>query len=499
MRDFIIGLSVSATLMIGLVYATVINPTLFVDITNVDTKLQNDTTAEEINQDIPEVMVDATDAEQIKKHLDKAQTLMTGEYFSLAMAEYQAILDIDPSHEEATYGLGKAAYAAESYELALQQFLLAANNATTESEANLMVGKTYLELKQFDQALSHFQSLQQTTNSAEALYYTAVLQAFYGNYDEASAIFNQVIEQGGAANLTQNANNYLETMAEFSLSQDVNPQFQQTLIARSLAETQEYSLALYLLYTVLADAEDYRDAWIIMGYIYLSKEQYQDAQEALLKAVELDPSKAESRYFLGLSYYGQEDYASAITQLELALASDYQPKLPLYQHLADAAVYVEDYEKAVAAYENVLVIDSSHVNRYIRPIWIHLDILNDTAKALELAETAITEHPNEAMAYSLLGWVETIQGDYRKAEENLNYALILNPDLAAAYLNLGRLYEMQEKWDEAEENYKRAYTLDANGSVGSLAAERYNTIVQQQSEAEAAATETETSHSENTQ
>ena len=231
------------------------------------------------------------------------------------------------------------------------------------------------------------------------------------------------------------------------------------------------------LYEILREEPTYRDAWIILGYAYLTQEHYRDAQDALLKALELDPAKPETRYFLGLSYFGEDQYAAAVTQLQLAVESGYEPRVQAYQKLADVAVLAEQFDIAVKAYETVLILNSSDVTLYIRPIWLYLDKLNNADRAKELAEQAIQEHPNNAMSYNLLGWVQVAQNDLSNAEQNLNYALILDSDLAAAYLNLGWLEQKKENFEQAKEHYKRCYTLDPSGSVGNLAANRYNEIL----------------------
>jgi tetratricopeptide (TPR) repeat protein len=122
-------------------------------------------------------------------------------------------------------------------------------------------------------------------------------------------------------------------------------------------------------------------------------------------------------------------------------------------------------------------LDSGDVDLFIRPVWIYIDQLKNPKKAMEWAKRAVTEHPNEAMSYNLMGWAQMANDDLEEAEQNLNYALVLDSKLAAAYLNFGVLYEKEGKLEQAKENYKRAYTLDPSGSVGNRAAENYNRLL----------------------
>lgn len=469
MKGFILAFLLSTTLMFGIVYTTILNPSLFTNVI--------DSSPEETTTETPEITEEETPNTSFMERLEKGDALFEATHYDLAAVEYQAATQLDPAQSEGFYKLGQAAFYSGDFAVAENALTQALALNPQDPDTQWMLGKTFLELEAFDQAQAQFEAASST--DVRIVYYRGVLHAYNGHYPEAQVLFQQVIDGKQSPELSTNATIYLNSMTEFDLAQDAPESYQKTLVGRSLAETGENTLATALLYDVLRIEPDYRDAWIILGYVYLSKEQYAEAQEALLKAVEIDPSKGETRYFLGLSYFGQDDMGSAIPQFELALESGFEPKVQVYQKLGDAAVLTGDYPKAVDAYENVLVLNSSDVNLYIRPIWLYLDHLNDTDRALELAETALAEHPNDAMSYNLVGWVQTAQKEYAEAEKNLNYALILNPELPAIYLNFGRWHEAQEQWEEAKEYYKRAYAKDPEGSIGSLAAERYNTLVAQ--------------------
>jgi tetratricopeptide (TPR) repeat protein len=481
MKGFLITFTLSTVLMLGLVYAVVLNPSLFTNLFGSESQTeiqeeQTDSTTETIDNELPS---------SYQSQLDKGATLFEEGHYELAAAEYQKAATLAPQESEGYARLGKAYFYDEKYLEAKAALQKAITLGSAESEAQILLGRTYLELGKFSDAESTF--LKITPSTTETVYYQAIFKAYNGAYEEAKTLFQQVIDSGESSELSQNATTYLSAMTEFGSAEDAPASYATTLIARSLAETGQETLAIDLVYSVLQVEPDYRDAWIILGYVYLSQEKYADAEEALLKAIELDPTKAETRYFLGLSYFGKEDYTSALIQFELALESGFEPRVQVYQKLGDAAVLVNDYQKAVEAYENVLILNSSDVNLYIRPIWIYLDQLNDLKSARTWAEKAVTDHPNSAMSYNLLGWVQTEAGEWTAAEENLNYALILDPNLAGAYLNFGKWYEAQGRLEEAKERYKRAYSLDAGGSIGNLAGERYNELIKQE---EARAVET---------
>ncbi len=137
----------------------------------------------------------------------------------------------------------------------------------------------------------------------------------------------------------------------------------------------------------------------------------------------------------------------------------------------------KDYEKSVKSYEEILEYNKQDINAFVRPIWIYLDFLNDPTKAVKLSEMAVIAFPNDAMAYNLLGWSQTGTLNYVEAEKNLKKSIEIDSTSAAPYYNLGKLYENQDLIEDALYSYQKAYELDQAGSIGNLAAKRYNNLL----------------------
>ncbi len=209
----------------------------------------------------------------------------------------------------------------------------------------------------------------------------------------------------------------------------------------------------------------------------MNLEKYEDSASTFEEAIELDTTKPETNYFLALAYLGQNRYEEAITYLELALVYGFEPQVQVYQKLAETYFLMQDYELATRNYEKVLELNDTDVNYFIRPIWLNMEKLGNIDKALELAEWALSSHPDEAMSHNLMGWAMISAQNYEEARTFLENALSIDKGLAAAYLNLGTIDETEGNLESAKENYKQAYTLDQNDSVGVLAAEKYNNLL----------------------
>lgn len=311
-------------------------------------------------------------------------------------------------------------------------------------------------------------------------YYQGMLYFYDGEYDRSEEYFQGVVDTTLDTTLKTNSQLFLTAYSEYELEQGGQESHLRTLLAQASTDAEQYELAISTLYQVLSDTPTYRDAWILLGYAYLNLEQYENSASAFEEAIELDITKPETNYFLSLAYYGLDDYDNAIKYLDLSLLYGFEPQVQVYQKLAEIYFTEQDYETAERNYEKILELNSTDVNYFIRPIWLNMEKLNDMAQAFDLAEEAITTNPGEAMSYNLLGWVYVKKEDYENAEKYLTKALEIDPELAAAYLNLGTMYEAQEEFTLAIENYKKAYNLNQNDSVGALAAQKFNNLLNQE-------------------
>lgn len=348
--------------------------------------------------------------------------------------------------------------------------------ASSEVDVARRVTQNLIDRGQFEEA--HNQLERTASDDTDLLYLKATLAAYFGETEEAKNLFTQIITRGDRPERSKDAQNFLNSLEEATLALDAPAHYLTTLLGRSLAETDQPALAIPLLYDVLREAPDYRDAWIILGYAYLTQNKFKEAQDALFKAVALDGTKAETRYFLGMAAFGLDDYTSAVTQFTLSIESGFEPLIQAFQKLGDAAVLSREYQTAADAYSKAILLNQEDLNLFVRPVWLNIDHLNQPQRALELAEQAMTAHPNEAMSHNLMGWALSANGRTGEALKSLNAALTLDPNLAAAHLNLARLYEQTQKRDEALLSYEKARDLDPQGSIGTLAAEHFNRLSQ---------------------
>jgi len=310
------------------------------------------------------------------------------------------------------------------------------------------------------------------------IYYKALLKITFDQHKEGKTLLKQAMEESLEDHeINEKIHKILAGYEEFEFAKAAEELYLAELLARAFNQIGEYEIAIYKLKEILRARSDLRDSWILLGFAYLNLEKYLFALTSFEHAYEIDPEWSATQYFLGITYAEIARHDDAIVYLNYALENGFEPDVIVKQKLADLYLETEEYEKSVAAYQEVLDITKQDVNAFVRPIWIYLDFLNQPQKALKLGEMAVITFPENPMSYNLLGWSQVGTKNYIESEKNLKKAITMDPEFAAAHYNLAKLYEEQKRIELALENYQKAYELDQSGSIGNLAAKRYNALL----------------------
>lgn len=404
-----------------------------------------------------------------------------------AISNYQAATSLNPNSIAPLVKLGNAYLISNDETSALTAFQNAEILDPNSIEIKLGIAKSHLSARNIEAAKSLIWQLDETDYNVK--YYRGIMLILYKEFDSAKEIFEGLIPEETTeeespespqipSQIAKNAQKFLDAYTTFSYFREAEDVFLETLLAKAMTEASEYNAAIRLLYDVLDQKNNYRDAWIVLGYAYLNTDKTLDAIDAFTQAEALDKEKPETLFFLGLSYFANDEIERAIYYLESADANGFEPKDQLYLKLADLYTLNEDYESAAEKYEQVLSLNTENTEIFIRVVWLNIDKLDTPRNALKLAYECLQAHPDDAMSYNLIGWSLTALENYQEAKRYLAKALQINPELDAAVLNFGWLYEKQGSSTLAKEHYKRAYILGKGNSVASLAAERFNAITE---------------------
>lgn len=437
---------------------------------------QKEETQQTVEEELPDFLKKGVNrAKTYDEHMNRGHLLAQNGYKALAITEFKAAAEITPTNPDPLIEIGKLYQETEDLINAKLTFQKALTIDPSKIEASIALGKVHINERDINEAKSIFDAI--TIHNQTSKYYQGLVTIFTGDHEKGKTLLRQTINVGGDATITANSQNFLKAYAEFDANQGGSKLHLLTLLARSYNQTQEYQMAIPLLFEVIKEKKNYRDAWILLGYSYLNTNKYQDAIEALKEARKLDPEKPETSFYLGLGYFELGDLQQAVGYLETAKNNNYEPKIQVEQKLAEVYLQMQEYEKSLTSYETVLRLNNQEINYFIKPIWIAIDRLNQPERAVKLAQNALAAHPKTAMGHNLMGWTKIYAGQLHEAKRHLDKAASLDQNLDAIYLNYGKLYEERGDHRTAIAFYRKAYEMGKGSSISIAAANNYNKLI----------------------
>ncbi len=411
--------------------------------------------------------------------LEKGDYYAERGFLTYATNEYVKAANLEPARLKPYEKLLETNFELGDYSKAKRNAEKILELSPDDHDAQYYLVKINIKLNEFSQAeLLIDQMIAKGVTDNRLTYLKALIQIAYGKHDEGRSLLEDILTDPELdSELAAKIQTIMAAYQEFDFAKAAEDLYLGELLSRSLNQLEEYELSVYKLKNILRTRTDLRDSWILLGFAYLNLDNYLFALTSFEHAYEIDPEWPATQYFLGLTYSELKQYDDAIVYLSYALENGFEPAVVVQHKLADLYLETKQYEKSVGIYENLLETNKQDINAFVRPIWIYLDFLNEPQKAMKLAELAVIAFPEDPMAYNLLGWSQTGTGNIIEAEKNLKKAIASDPDLAAAHYNLGKLYEQVGENEKALKSFQEAYNLDQNGSIGNLAAKRYNALL----------------------
>lgn len=407
--------------------------------------------------------------------INKGDAYFKSAYYEQAAQEYEQAISLHKENPEAYLKLGLTYMELDENSKAIDPLKTANNLDPEDPEIALQYGLSLMRNGQLDQAREMLLSLGDATQ--DLLFYQGMLQSYYEEDENALKKWNRALDMNGNIEIPL-IQNFLQAYDAYNAQQGPERVYLNALLTQAIIDAEEYELARDFALKTLAERSDYRDVWVLLGYAQLQIGNDAEAEEAFYQASQLDSLKSETYYFLGIARNNQEKYSEAVNAFEKALLHGFEPELTLYEHIADAYLHLENHEEALSAYEYLVQIDPSTIERFVSPIQIALNELNQLQRAHQLAQDSVEKFPTEAMSHNLLAWTHFERGEYEEAFIQAELAIKIDSNLADAHYHLARVHEAQSNLDGAQNAYKQAYQLASNtNDIKNLAAQAYNDIV----------------------
>ncbi|MDR1375178.1 MAG: tetratricopeptide repeat protein [Treponema sp.] len=230
------------------------------------------------------------------------------------------------------------------------------------------------------------------------------------------------------------------------------------LLGTTLAKAGKFSGAEDEFTTLLAGNPRDVEALNNLAVIYRRQDRLQDALDALMKAIDIDPTRAEFHYNLGNIHKQMGNLKAA--SMTYAKVVELDPAyVHAYNNLGTIYDKLHEWDKAFNVFRKGLALDQNNPTLHFN-YGLALEANGRLADAANAYKAALRSRPGWFDAMNNLGIVYFKQGRHNKALEVFNRILKIDPFNAEARNNMGVVYSDQGRHKEAVQNFRQALESD---------------------------------------
>ena len=354
-----------------------------------------------------------------------------------AQDTYKQLLTHDPRSIPAQLGLAQLYAARGEVGAATELARGAVANAPNNVEARLTLVRTLIA----------------GGNAAEA---EKELRVLHDNLPQSAAVQVEL----GALFLSKNDAAAARTAFSKALSLGAEtPEALAGLIGLDLASNNQ-AAALDRLQARLREAPNDKHAWYLAAHLYFSLKDFRRTEEALKKTIELDPSNLSAYAMLGGVYGAQGRLDDARQEFETWALR--QPRsVAAHTMIAMLLENQNKQEEARKAYQKILEIDPNAPIAANNLAFQYAESGGNLDVALQLAQAAKAQLPDEPQFNDTLGWVYYKQDILDQAGQFIQHAIDRDPKNPQFHYHLGMVFAKQGEDDRAIAELKEALKLNA--------------------------------------
>ena len=307
-----------------------------------------------------------------------------------------------------------------------------------------------------------------------ALSNRGITLAKIGKYQIAIEDFNRVVKIDSTyGNVYSNRGNvfgllgkWTQAIADYNKAIQLKPNYIDALYNRGIAfsNINKNREAINDFNRVLQFDQNKSEVYRYRGLSYFFIEKIDSAIVDFNFYLKLYPNQYNLIYYRGLAYEKKDlfDLANAdFENLKNNFPQIIQDILSIgtnFENQADAFGNVEQYQKALELFNNILKIDPNSSIAYSRIGVLKGKMGNMTAAFVNL-NLAIELDANNAQAYADRGYAYSIIGNSTKAMSDYNFALDLNTEDFVTYYNRAILFENSNQYQKALDDLNTSLSL----------------------------------------
>jgi tetratricopeptide (TPR) repeat protein len=393
--------------------------------------------------------------------------------FGEAEHDFDAALRIRPDDLPAHYNLALSLIRLGEHDRALEQLreVVRVKPGAPEAEYNIAI---LLEERQaISEAIEHLEAAYKVRpDDAAILQHLAKDLVAAGRMEEAQPMLDRIRHTDSSATLSQTAEMLLEAgdathaipLLETASHQSQPNSAQSTseidmLLARAYIAVHQDAKAIELLVPA-AETDRSGTASYLLGLAYLDVGTGSEAKDAFARAANANPRNGAALYHLAILESGSPDeMVNAVSHLRAAVQTDpVNPKFGVA--LARLLLERDDVHGALPVLEHIHPKGQEAGERDLL-LGIAQIIESGPAHAIPALERAVTEDPDLALSFNMLGFCYFTQGEMNKAAKAYAAASDLSPQIRLFAHSAAVAYDRAGDAERATRYAARAVALPA--------------------------------------
>jgi tetratricopeptide (TPR) repeat protein len=345
-----------------------------------------------------------------------AQVYTAQEQAAQAQQSLREALRVQPGYLPALLGLGNISLEQNNGKAALEYAGRVIATSFWVADAHVLAGSSYLLLGDLDQAQRAFElAAGLNPRSPAPQERLGHVLGTRGKYADAEKAYEAALA------ITPDYAPALNGLAEI-LSKDGKAKQASARIDRQIA-AQPKSFQLYV-----AKAE-----------FCIAQKDWACAEHSYQQTLAINPYYVNG--YLALAHvYAASNRPQGMIQAYEAARSKFPEYLPTYILLGQVYEYVGNVDQARQTYQDALKVDANSYQAMSNLARLYGDHGGSLSEALELAQKAKAEQPDDPGVNDTLGWIYYKQGLYRSAVPVLEAAVAKDPQVAKFQFHLGMAY-----------------------------------------------------------
>jgi len=200
------------------------------------------------------------------------------------------------------------------------------------------------------------------------------------------------------------------------------------------------------------------DLYLLAARTYAAARDKAKTEEYLNKAIEADPARLEAYALLAAFYASQGQLASATDQYRKIVerTPDSVASNTVLAMLLEAQHQVPEAEKL---YQKVLTLNPRAAVAANNLAWLYVSSNRNLDEALQLAQTALQQLPDEPHVMDTLGWIYYRKDMAGRAVQYLESSVKSNPNDPAGHYHLGMAYVRAGEIDKGKQALQKALSF----------------------------------------